>query len=73
MIYDDRIALVKFGRNLVEIATPYPVATATFLASYIRSHLDEFEELTTQQWRDIAEATPSPRLATPKPVQATLF
>lgn len=73
MMYDDRIVLTKFGRGLAEIATPHPVETATFLASYIRSHLDEFEELTTQQWRNIAEAMPSPRPTTPKPVQATLF
>ena len=64
MMYDDRIVMTKFGRGLAEITTPHPVATATFLASYIRSHLDEFEELTTQQWRNIAEAAPSPRLTT---------
>ena len=73
MMHDDRIVMTKFGRRLAEIVTPHPVATATFLASYIRSHLDEFEELTTHQWRNIAEATPSPRPATPKPVQSTLF
>jgi len=73
MIYDDRIVLTKFGRGLAEIPTAHPSATAHFIASYIRSHLDEYDTLTTQEWRTIAETMPSPRLAMPKPVQATLF